>query len=314
MNRNTKTSSLTEAAMICGILVILAMLSTYIFPFIDFFFPVPALIFSKRRGFKYSSLAIVAATIIITFILGPLNCMLYLIIYAPMAIAMSYLISKDKKASHVLLGGAVVVLISIVISIFILDKIVGVDISQQITAYIKEMFDIQEKVMNTIGASEQIGLINEMSETIIQLLINLFPVAIMAISISLSYINYIVAQKLASRFKIELKQLKDIAFFSLPKYFMINIGLFLMLSYILNSFDFPNMQIIMTNIVVIAQFALLLQGIALAKFYMIIKRVNGFFRLIIFFFIIFNPIIMGVMITLAIADLLFDFRKLRTRT
>lgn len=314
MNRNTKTSSLTEAAMICGILVIMAMLSNYIFPFIDFFFPVPALIFSKRRGFKYSSLAIVAASIIITFILGPLNGMLYLIIYTPMAIAMSYLIDKDKKASKILLGGTVVVLISIIISLFILEKVVGVGITQQITTYIKEMFDIQENIMNIIGNSEQIGLIKETSETITELLVNLFPVAIMTLSIALAYINYVAAQKLALRFKIELKQLKDIAFFSLPRYFMISIGIFLMLSYVLSRFDFPNMQIIMTNILVIAQFALLLQGIALAKFYMILKRVNGFIRLIIFFFIIFNPIIVGIMITLAIADLLFDFRKLRTRT
>lgn len=314
MNRNTKTSSLTEAAMICGILVIMAMLSTYIFPFIDFFFPVPALIFSRRRGFKYSSLAIVAASIIVTFILGPVNGMLYLLIYTPMAIAMSYFIDKDKKALNVLLSGAIVVLVSIVISLFILDKIVGVGITQQITAYIKEMFDIQKNIMNIIGNSEQVGLIKEMSETIIQFVVNLLPVIIMATSLALAYINYVVAQKLALRFKIELRQLKDLAFFSLPKYFMIGIGIFLMLSYILSSFNFPNMHIIMSNIVAIAQFALLLQGIALAKFYMILKRINGFFRLIIFLFIIFNPIIMGIMITLAIADLLFDFRKLKTRT
>lgn len=314
MNRNTKTSSLTEAAMICGILVIMGMLSAYIFPFIDFFFPVPALIFSKRRGFKYSSLAIVAASIIITIILGPANGLIYLVLYMPMAIAMSYLIDKNKKASTVLLGGAAATLISIVLSLFVLDKILGVGVSEQITAFIKEMFDMQEKIINIIGSKEQIGTIDEMSEIIIELVVNLLPVIIMATSLALAYINYMVAQKLALRFKIELKQLRDIAFFSLPRNFMMGIAFLLILSYILGKLNFPNMEIITTNIIVIVQFSLLLQGLALAKFYMVLRRVNNFLRIVIFIFIIFNPIIMGIMITLAIADLLFDFRKLRTRT
>ncbi len=314
MNRNTKTSSLTEAAMICGVLVIMAMLSAYIFPFIDFFFPVPALIFSRRRGFKYSSLAVVAALIIVTIILGPINGLNYLILYAPIAIAMSYLIDKDKKASTVLIGGAVATLISVVVSLFILDKIVGVGVTEQITAYIKEIFDMQEKIINSIGSKEQIELIKEMPEVIIELVVNLLPVIIMAMSLALAYINYVIAQKLALRFKIEMKQLKDIAFFSLPRNFMISIAFFFILSYVLRGFNFPNIDVIISNIVVIVQIALILQGLALAKFYMAQKRVNGFLRVIVFIFIIFNPIIMSIMTAIAIADLIFDFRKLRTRT
>jgi uncharacterized protein YybS (DUF2232 family) len=314
MNRNTKTSSLTEAAMICGILVIMALLSTYIFPFIDFFFPVPAIIFSRRKGFKYSSLAIVAASIIITFILGPLYGMPYLILYTPMAIAMSYLIEKDKKASRILIGGTVVALVSIVIILFIIEKVVGLGITQQMTASLKEIFEMQKSILNTLGSNEQVGQINDMSEAIIETIVSLIPTFIIALPLALAYINYVVAQKIAMRFKIELKQLKDLVFFTLPRYFMIGTGLFLMLSYILSSFDFPNIHIIMSNIVVIAQLALLLQGIALAKFYMILKRVRGFLRFVIILFIIFNPLLVGVLITLAIADLLFDFRKLRTRT
>lgn len=312
MNRNTKTSSLTEAAMICGVLVIMAMLSTYIFPFIDFLFPVPALIFSRRRGFKYSALAVIAAALIITIILGPLNGMLYFIIYSPMAIAMAYLIDKDYKASKVLLAGAAVALVSIVITLFIIDRVAGVVITEQITISIKEMFEMQKKIFNAIGSTEQANLINEMSDTIVDFVVNLIPTFILALPLGLSYINYVVAQRFAQRFKIELRQLKDFAYFSLPRYFMIGTGVFLLLSYILNSLKIPNMQIIMTNIVVIAQYALLIQGMALAKFYMIQKGIKGFIRFIIFIFIIFNPILTNIMVILAVADLLFDFRKLRT--
>jgi len=49
MNRNNKTSSITEAAMIAGILVIIAFLSSFI-SMATLFYPTPAIILAKRRG------------------------------------------------------------------------------------------------------------------------------------------------------------------------------------------------------------------------------------------------------------------------
>ena len=313
MNRNTKTSSLTEAAMICGILVIMSMLSAYIFPFIDFLFPIPAIIFSKRRGFKYSSLAAIAASIIITIILGPANGLIYLVLYTPMAVAMSYLIDKDKKASTILLGGAIVMIISIVVSLIIISKVVGINVIEQLTITVKEMFNIQEKILNTIGTKEQIESLSDFYDLFLELLINLLPVAIMTFSLGLAYINYVLAQKLAVRFKIELKQLRDIAYFSLPKHFMLSIGVFLIVFFLLGRFNFPNIDIIIANIITIVQLALMLQGLAIAKYFMIYLRINGFFRVIVFLLIIFNPAIMFITSGIAVLDLIFDFRKLRTR-
>lgn len=314
MNRNTRTSSLTEAAMVCGILVVMGMFSTYIFPFIDFFFPVPALIFSKRRGFKYASLASIAASLIITITLGIPQGYIYMFVYTPMAVIMSYLIDKNKKASIVLLGGAVVIMVSTVFSLFLLDKFIGVSISEQITSMLKEILDIQKGIMNSVGtAKEQVKEYVEMYENFIESTILLLPVTIIASSVALAYINYVVSQRLALKFKIEIRQLKDIAFFSLPGNFMIGVGFLLLLSYILGKTNFPNADIISSNILMFGRLALIIQGLALAKFYMVRIRVRNFLRVVVFILILFNPMLLGLMTIIALADLIFDFRKLRVK-
>ncbi|HKM00611.1 MAG TPA: hypothetical protein VJ083_01015, partial [Sedimentibacter sp.] len=69
MNRNLKTSSITEAAMITGILVVIAYLSSFV-SILMFFYPTPAIILGKRKGLKYASLALIASDLIISMLLG----------------------------------------------------------------------------------------------------------------------------------------------------------------------------------------------------------------------------------------------------
>ncbi len=314
MSRNTKTSSLTEAAMICGILVVMSMISFYIFPFIDFLFPVPVIILSKRRGYKYSALTAVSASLIIMILLGLPVGFLYLFMYTPIAVVMSYLIDKDKKPSAVLLGGAAIMLISLIFVLFVADIVTGVDFAKEITSTIESSIEMQKNIMSTMGANEeQLNLMmntyNNLAETIVLLL----PVMLMTISLLMAYINYIVAQKLALRFKVAITPLKDLAFFHLPRNFMIGIAFLMILSYVFSRLQLYNIDVVLINIVMLGRIALILQGLALTKFYMIKYRINNFLRVLVFILIIFNSIVANVVTMLALADLLLDFRKLRYR-
>lgn len=314
MSRNTKTSSLTEAAMICGILVVMSMISFYIFPFIDFLFPVPVIILSKRRGYKYSALAAVSASLIITILLGLPVGFLYLFMYTPIAVVMSYLIDKDKKPSAVLLGGAAIMLISLIFVLFIADIVTGVDFAKEITSTIESSIEMQKNIMNTMGANEeQLNLMMNTYNNIAETIVLLLPVMLMTISLLMAYINYVVAQKLALRFKVEIAALKDLAFFHLPRNFMIGIAFLMILSYVFSRLQFYNIDIVLINIVMLGRIALILQGLALTKFYMIKYRINNFLRVIVFILIIFNSIVANIVTMLALADLLLDFRKLRYR-
>lgn len=314
MSRNTKTSSLTEAAMICGMLVLMSMVSFYVFPFIDFLFPLPAIILGKRRGYKYSALSLVSASLIIMMLLGLPMGFMYLFMYTPIAIAMSYLINKDKKPSTVILGGAVVMLISLILVLFVIDIFTGIKITEQITSMFEQSLNMQKNIMNSVGANEeQLKLLTETYSNLAESIVLLLPAMLMTLSLLMSVVNYFVAQRVASRFKIAIIPLRDLSMFYLPKNFIFGIGFLMILAYILSMMKFANMEIILINIVMIGRIALIVQGLALTKFYLIKNNVNNFLRVIVFFVIIFIPLFSNIVTMLAVIDLIIDFRKLRLR-
>lgn len=89
MNRNPKTSNITEAAMITGMLVIIAYLSSFI-TIVMFFYPTPAIILGKRKGLKYSALALTASDLIISMLLGLQTGLIFFLLYTPFALALTY--------------------------------------------------------------------------------------------------------------------------------------------------------------------------------------------------------------------------------
>ncbi len=314
MSRNTKTSSLTEAAMICGIIVLMSMASYYVLPFIDFLLPLPAIILGKRRGYKYSALSLVSASLIVMMILGLPMGFMYLFMYTPIAIALTFLIVKDKKPSTVILGGAVVMLISLIFVLYIIDIFTGVDITKQITSMFSEALEMQKNIMNTVGANEeQIQLISDTYKYLSEYIVMLLPTMLITLSALMSVINYYIAQKVALRFKIVIRPLKDLSMFYLPRNFIFGIGFLMILTYILFTMNFANMDIILINISMIGRIALIVQGLALIKSYFIKYNVNNFLRVIIFMFIIFTPVLSNIVTMLGVIDLIIDFRKLRIR-
>lgn len=314
MSRNTKTSSLTEAAMICGIIVLMSMASYYVLPFIDFLLPLPAIILGKRRGYKYSALSLVSASLIVMMILGLPMGFMYLFMYTPIAIALTFLIVKDKKPSTVILGGAVVMLISLIFVLYIIDIFTGVDITKQITSMFSEALEMQKNIMNTVGANEeQIQLISDTYKYLSEYIVMLLPTMLITLSALMSVINYYVAQKVALRFKIVIRPLKDLSMFYLPRNFIFGIGFLMILTYILFTMNFANMDIILINISMIGRIALIVQGLALIKSYFIKYNVNNFLRVIIFMFVIFTPVLSNIVTMLGVIDLIIDFRKLRIR-
>ncbi|MDD2396987.1 MAG: DUF2232 domain-containing protein, partial [Tissierellia bacterium] len=116
MNRNSKTSNITESAMITGILVIIAYLSSFI-TLLMFFYPTPAIILGKRKGLKYSILALIASDLIISMLLGVQTGLVFLILYTPLAVALTYGICRDEDANKTILFGTAAYMISFVLYI-----------------------------------------------------------------------------------------------------------------------------------------------------------------------------------------------------
>lgn len=317
MNRNFKTSSVTESAMITGILVILAYLSSF-FSLIMFFYPTPAIILAKRKGLKYASLALIASDILVSMLLGVQTGMMFLILYTPLAIALAYGICNEEDANKTILFGSAAYMISFVVLILLMNTIMGVNFVQQLSdaynesiAMMKEMLTTMPESLKSADTQEMITTFDQMGSTMTFVITNVFPAIMIVASVITSYINYLVASKFAKRFNINIKQHEGLSYFSFPKTFMIAMAGLLLLSFLLSILKI-NVGIIQLNLFMIVFAAMVFQGFAVLKFYLEKSGISKPFRTIILVMILFMSAgLSQILAVIGLIDLAIDLRKLK---
>lgn len=319
MNRNVKTSSMTEAAMISGILVLFAYISTFLISLLMFFYPVPAIILAKRRGVKYAILSLVVADIIITMLLGVQIGISFVVLFSPLAIALSYGICKDENPNKTIMYGAIAFMVSFVIMILLMQFIVGINFVQQMVEMTKESFNMsKEMLLKTAGDvnsdkfKETLKYFEETGMAMVTFVGQQFPSMLISASVLTSFINYLVVVKFAKRFSIDIREHEGLSNFSFPNTFILAMAGLLLLSYLLGVFK-VNVNVIQMNLFMICYMAMFVQGFAVAKFYLIKWNVSKFARTLILLSIFLMVGFAQALALIGIVDLVFDIRKIRRK-
>jgi uncharacterized protein YybS (DUF2232 family) len=317
MNRNFKTSSITESAMITGILVILAYLSNF-FSLVMFFYPTPAIILAKRKGLKYAALSLMASDILVSMLLGIQTGMIFLILYTPLAIALAYGVCKDEDANKTILYGSAAYMVSFVVLILLMNAVMGINFVQQMTEMYDESINIMKEMVSnmpagtsTAGTEEMIKTFDEMGRTMNYIITNVFPAILIVASVMTSYINYVVASKFAKRFSIKIRQHEGLSYFSFPKTFMAAMAALLILSFVLNLFKI-NVSLIQVNLFMVVFAAMFFQGFAVLKFFLIRSNINKTLRTIILAMVLLLSGGFAQMLAIVgLVDLAIDLRKIK---
>lgn len=316
MNRNLKTSSITESAMITGILVIIAYLSSFV-SILMFFYPTPAIILGKRKGIKYAVLALVASDIIISMLLGLQTGLTFLIMYTPLAIALTYGVCRDEDANKTILFGSAAYMISFVVFILLLNAVMGINFIEQIAEMYDQSFEMTKDMFSNVPdelRTEQmesaIKNIEETAPMMNFIVTNVFPAIMIVASVATAYINYLVASKFSRRFSIYIKMHEGISYFSFPRNFMIAMAGLLLLSFLLNALNI-NVGIIQLNLFTIVFMAMMLQGFAVLKFFIDKSRLGKFVRTLMLVMIVlmslnFSPIYAVI----GLIDLTINLRRI----
>ncbi|NLA13781.1 MAG: DUF2232 domain-containing protein [Tissierellia bacterium] len=316
MNRNLKTSNITESAMITGILVIIAYLSSFI-TLLMFFYPTPAIILGKRKGLKYSLLSLIASDLIISMLLGLQTGLVFLILYTPMALALTYGVCRNEEANKTILFGSAAYMISFVLYILLLNYIMGINFIERIAEIYEQSFETTRGLFNNIPdqlrteqIEQYINDIEKMAPMMNYIVTNVFPAVLIVASVVTSYINYMVASKFAVRFSINVKQHEGIAYFSFPRNFMISMAGLLLLSFLLRLLNI-NVGIIQMNLFIIVFMAMLLQGVAVLKFFVDKSRMGKFARNLLLVFIVLMSINFSIAYAvIGLIDLTVNLRKI----
>jgi len=312
LSRNSQTSRLTESAFIAGILLIFAIVGTLIFPFIDYIYALPAIVLAKRQDYKAAIMALVTAGVVATILLGVQAGLYYLVLYTPMASTMSYFIDKDKKPAVTIAFSGLAYLVSFIILLFIMQLFLGLNLIEYVTEAFQQSFEIQEGLFSRFDLfQDQLQQSQEMYENMMNLVIMIMPGILIATSLSMVVINYLVAQKIGKRLKAKIRPLGDFKNFRLPNNIVLGMLVIFGLTMLAGQFNIVDYDTLSANILFLFQIVFFIQGLALVRFLMDKYNVNRFLRVLIIIFVVINPAFSLVVIISGIADILFDFRKLK---
>lgn len=313
LNRNLKTKRLTDAALATSILTIFAMIGSFIIPYIDFIYPLPAILLAKRQDWKISTLALVAASIIIFILTGMIQTSLYyFVLYTPMASVMCYFISKDERPWKSIVFGGVAYLLSFVVMIMLMQAFLGIDFVDQIRETFVESMNIQESLFSRFeGMEEQLEATRSLYDSMLEAFVLLMPGIIIISALSMSTVNYAAAYKMGRRLKVKLVPIGRFSRFRLPNNIAIGVLIFMGGTYIISRTNIVNSDALTANLIFMFQIMFFIQGLAVVRFMMDRYKIKKFLRVIMILFIIFNPYLMMATTFMGLFDQVFDFRKLK---
>jgi uncharacterized protein YybS (DUF2232 family) len=312
LSRNSKTSRLTESAFVAGILIIFALIGTLIFPFIDFIYALPAILLAKRQDYKASIMALTAAGIIATILLGVQSGMYYLILYTPMAAVMSYFIYKDKKPSLTIFSGGLAFLASFIVLLFIMQLFLEVSLVDYITNMFRESMQLQENFFSNFeGMQEQLQSSEDFYENLITTAVRIIPSIVILMAAGMVTINYYVAQKIAKRLKINIRRLGSFQNFRLPNNIVLGMIVIAVLTFLVGRLNIVNSEALTDNFIILFQLVFLIQGLALVRFMISKYNVTRIVWAGVLLGVILVPIFTIMLLLAGIADSIFDFRELK---
>ncbi len=217
MQKKNSTSSIVEAGIIAGIVIVLMLMNAYM-PFLSIIgvaiFPIPLTLLVIRHNTGVAIGSLVASAIVGSMLIDPYNAISILVLFGPIGIILGYCI-KTKKSSlySVILQGIAaiigyVILITITAYIMFDTNIVGL-INMSIEN-IKKSAQMAVDMYTAMGISMEnntmINSINSLTAEI--MLMNIVPLLVI-LGFIVGYANYMITRQILKKFRIEIQPFKS---------------------------------------------------------------------------------------------------------
>jgi uncharacterized protein YybS (DUF2232 family) len=308
------TKSLVEGALLAAINIILSIMALYM-PILGTFatlvWPVPIVILGIRHGLRTSILSTVVAGIFVAILSGPFQAVNIVISFGLIGIAMGWAINKKLSPFKVLSIGGAASLISKVALVFITMLVIGINPLTEEINLLKESFSMAGSLYEKLGMDPQtVETTIESFTRSLELLPLVIPgVFIMASALD-TFLTYIVTKAVLSRMGQRLEDLTPFWLWRFPD-FTVAFFLFGNLLVLLETYwPVGVLKAIGMNIVLVFGFVFFIQGFSLLAFFLGKYDVAKPLRLLIVFFVLFNPLFLQILFFAGLFDILFNFRKI----
>ncbi len=307
---NTSKDIIKEMLMLTIVMTIFAILGSMSLPYILILLPAPFIVFNIKNNMILGNLSFIILSITLSLVVTPSLGILFLIIFIPLIMTMSYLINKESKNKDILFFSTMAFFISIIV-LFAIANSGDITIGELIETKIQEVVNIQiENVKQLDIKSDQVKDLEEVLTSGLRYLFYIFPAVLLIASTIFTYINYkIVAMGLD---RLDMEKLTPNVFrrFRLPTTFFMGIVLIYFIGFGLSSLNLVNSDIIGSNILVLASFFILVQGLSVVDFFLTKRKVFSVLKVLVMCIFIFIPTMVTITYLIGIIDMIFNIRRI----
>lgn len=320
-----ETRALTEGAIMAALTAVLAIINLYI-PFmgiiVALIWTLPIVSVCVRQGMRAGILTMAAATLIIMMVASPVSALTMIVPCAAPALLLGNALRHRHSTAKTLLITSIGTLLSMLASLGLALLLTGVSPWEQwlnLKNSLLSSFDMMLPMYEQSGALNRMGLTAEefsgQWRTAMNMMEMILPALLLVSSIASAFVNYIMANAVLVKLKVDLPEMIPFRFWRLPWWniwgFTIAFGLALLGSRFLP--QYPIISNIGFNIIIFYAPIFVASGLTVASFYIhrFPKERRRLYKIILIasFFLMMNGFIF-VIGTIGLFDTVFDYRRL----
>lgn len=263
MTQQQRVSPLAEGAFLALITALMGALAIHLLPvkfLVDFIWGIPIIVIILRHNFRAGLLTLATASFITWILAGPVMTLLLIIELGPLALAYGLMFRSGVSSGTVLLGGSVVSVISMVLTMLGFAYIANVNIIPT-EQEIRSQMDLVKNLYVSRGVmgADEAALLMQNSVSLIRVLI---PSAFTFASVIRAFLTYIVAVKVLDRLGCPVKPLPPFREWKLPWYSVWFLIMGLGMSLIGDQYKFGSLAMVGKNLVFIVLPIFFITGLA----------------------------------------------------
>ncbi|GBF11535.1 YybS family protein [Tepidibacillus sp. HK-1] len=304
--RNLK--GMVEGSIITGISLIFLLLSMYTpIGIMQFFMPIPFIIYGYRHGLK-QGIWVILINIALSFFIGQFFGLVFVFFAGTIGIVMGVLYKGDH-ALPAIIGGVITTLVNFIIGLIISSQLFGIDLVEQFKTLMRSSLETVKNMGSVLGSQEQINQTFEMYHRFIDMIDLILPVLLINSAIIIVLFNHFFAVKIMKRLGTPIPQLPPFREWRFPRSIVYYYILTMIAISIKSVYEINTLKIIVSNLYPILQMLLLAQGLSFLFFLAHMKGFKKGIPIIVSIVAILNPFLSQVLILLGMVDLGFHLRN-----
>ena len=311
---NSKVAPLIESGLMAAITAILGMAATYL-PvvglIVEFFCPLPIVVLTVRRGFKFGAAAALVSLLILLMFMGPILAVRITLMFSLCGLMFGYCLRRGLSTVKCLIPTLIMAFAAQIISVLMMSLIMGIDIVEDEVKLLRESFEQSFQVYESLGVDPaSIGYAQNQVESIIQLIAILTPIILFLTALVNVIVSYLIAKIIFRKLNMKFAEpLPPFAQWRFPTAFLYLAAFSALGLYWGETRALAVLYFVSMNGLFFAVLIGLVQGLSLLSFLADRYKISKFVRRLIFIILILNFMLAQVVAFTGLFDMIFDYRK-----